>query len=424
MSNELHSEVAVGAAGAMPSPQPEPAPPPATAAGAQRHARREILGLAVLFLGALAVCVIAYLAFAVPGPWLPSAKPLSWGARDLQLARGAGRLIRDELFVTTPDATGMTIVSVAADLRSSDYAAIAWIAIDVPENVQASLLWQTDYAPNKINAVPLRIESGRLLPVLLVKESQWVGRVRGIALAVRGSLPQPMIIRGVQAKPMGAAEVLSDRAHEWLAFEQWTGTSINTVTGGSDFQELPLPLLLAAAIALATLALALVRRFRPAWLSAGAGIALTAFFVGGWLLLDMRWTWNLARQMQLTSGIYGGKSWEEKRVNNDDGPLFSFTQKALKVLPEKPVRIIVVADEHYFRGRAAYHLYPHNVYFDPRINLMPSADQLRPGDWLLVYQRKGVQYDAAQQRLRWDTTHSVAAELKLLGPGAALFEIR
>jgi hypothetical protein len=83
-----------------------------------------------------------------------------------------------------------------------------------------------------------------------------------------------------------------------------------------------------------------------------------------------------------------------------------------------------VADDHYFRGRAAYHLYPHNVFFDPRNNLMPAADQLQPGDWLLAYQRRGVQYDAAQQRLRWDPAQSVAAKVMLVGPGTALFEIR
>jgi hypothetical protein len=43
---------------------------------------------------------------------------------------------------------------------------------------------------------------------------------------------------------------------------------------------------------------------------------------------------------------------------------------------------------------------------------------------LLVYQRKGVQYDAAQGKLRWDNRAPVSAELKLAGRGAALFLIR
>jgi hypothetical protein len=69
----------------------------------------------------------------------------------------------------------------------------------------------TDYAPNRTNAVPPRIEPGRIMPVLLVKESQWIGRVKGIALAINGILPQPLIVRGLQAKPMGAVDGLGGR---------------------------------------------------------------------------------------------------------------------------------------------------------------------------------------------------------------------
>jgi hypothetical protein len=84
----------------------------------------------------------------------------------------------------------------------------------------------------------------------------------------------------------------------------------------------------------------------------------------------------------------------------------------------------VAADVNYFRGRAAYHLYPHSVYFDARSNELQWTDALRPGDWLLVYQRRGIQYDASRQLLRWETGRTTSAELKLVEPGAALFRIR
>jgi hypothetical protein len=93
-------------------------------------------------------------------------------------------------------------------------------------------------------------------------------------------------------------------------------------------------------------------------------------------------------------------------------------------MPKESARVFVVADSHYFRGRAAYHLSPHRAFFDPRANTIPAPESLRPGDWFLVYQRKGVQFDAAQGKLRWNNLTPVAAELKLSGRGAALFEIR
>jgi hypothetical protein len=386
--------------------------------------RRELIRLALVFAAAFAACLVIYLVLAVPASWFPSAATLAWGARDVEITRGSGRVVDDEVIVTSSDATGMTLVSVATDFRSTDYPAIAWIAIDLPEGADAYLLWQTDYATNRINSVPLRVESGRLLPASMLEEPPWIGRVKGVALAIKGQLPQPVRIRGVIAKPMGAAEVLGDRAAEWFAFEGWTGASINTVTGGADIQGLPLPLLLAASIALTLLVVLVAQRVRPGRLGTSAAAALVVCFVAAWLALDLRWMWNLARQAEVTAERYAGKSWRDKRLANEDGPLFDFAQKALDVLPKSPARIFVVADAHYFRGRAAYHLYPHSVFFDPRSNVMPSSADLRPGDWLLVFRRKGVQYDAKQQRLRWDDNQFASAELKLVGPGAGLFLIR
>ena len=87
-------------------------------------------------------------------------------------------------------------------------------------------------------------------------------------------------------------------------------------------------------------------------------------------------------------------------------------------------RVFVVADADFFRGRAAYHLYPHNVWYEPYHNAVPPADRLRAGDWLVVYQRRGVAYDAAKRSVRWDGDVTVPVELKLLDHGGALFVVR
>src|ERR1700680_125157 len=124
----------------------------------------------------------------------------------------------------------------------------------MPEKGIVRMLWRTDQAPDKVNAIDVPVESGRPLPVLLADDPAWIGRVTGLALAIQGPLAQPLRIRGVIAKPMGALEMLGDRAREWFAFEGWVGTSINTITGGADFQDLPLPVLIALTVALASAA--------------------------------------------------------------------------------------------------------------------------------------------------------------------------
>jgi hypothetical protein len=377
------------------------------------------------FAAALLCCVLGYLAISIPGSWFPSASPRAWNARDLTLARGAGSLVGDDLVIAALDASGNALVTLTSDMRSSEFAAISWTVTDVPEGADAKLFWRSDVRPDKLNSAPVAIDGGHALPAIVAGNPDWIGRVTGLALAIHGTaLTQPIHVRGVSAKPMGARELIGDRAGEWLAFEGWNGASINTLTGGADIQDLPLPMLLAAALLLSGAASFAWRRFRPASGTAPLAAILLGTFVLAWFVLDARWTWNLARQVRLTASTYAGKDVRDKHLAMEDGPLYAFIEKARAVMPPAPARVFVVADLAYFRNRAAYHLYPNNVFAEPASNAMPPAARLRPGDWLLLYQHRGVQFDRTLGKLRWDSNQEVAAELKLVEPGSALFLIR
>jgi hypothetical protein len=133
---------------------------------------------------------------------------------------------------------------------------------------------------------------------------------------------------------------------------------------------------------------------------------------------------NLFQQAHATALRYAGKDLREKHLAGEDREVFAFIDKARTILPPNPARVFVMADADFFRGRAAYHLYPHNVWYEPYKNVVPPADQLKPGDWLVVYQRRGVQYDAARHSLRWDGGVTIPVELKLLEHGGALFVVQ
>ena len=141
-------------------------------------------------------------------------------------------------------------------------------------------------------------------------------------------------------------------------------------------------------------------------------------------VLDARWAWNLGRQVQVTMAQFAGQDVRSRHLAGDDGPLYAFIEKARPLLPASPARMFVIADTPYFRDRAAYHLYPHNVYFDPLTNAIPPASTLHSGDWLVVYQQRGIQYSPSEKRLRWEGGQNVAAELKLVDGLGALFLIR
>ncbi|MFO1322751.1 MAG: hypothetical protein U1F15_01690 [Burkholderiales bacterium] len=374
-----------------------------------------------IFAVTVAACLALYAALTVPGAWFPGAAARSYPARELALAAGNGAVDRDTLVITAVDASGVAIVTAKADFRSADYPVVAWSGSGFPENADVRFIWRTDYAPAKRNSVPVPIAAGRLTPVVMAKNPDWVGRVTDVGLAVRVPPGEPLRVQGVTAKPGGVIAQLADRFREWFSFEPWSGTSINTITGGADVQELPLPTLLVVALAIAAAVwFALARR---AGRTGAFPVVLALLFVVTWIALDAQWTWNLARQVAETRDKYGGKDWRERHLAAEDGPLFAFIEKARAKLPAAPARVFVLAEAPYFRGRGAYHLYPHNVLFDPFSNAVPRPGALHAGDYVVVYQRRGVQFNPEEKKLRFEGGDTLPAELLLAEGGAAMFRI-
>jgi len=379
--------------------------------------------VAGVFFGVLVALVAGYVIFTVPGKYFTSATSVRYDARALGIAAGKGALDGDAL-VVVPDSSGSIIVSVSTDLRSTDYPGVAWQASPLPAGAQARLLWRNDIAPGRLFALEMPIEDGRLQPVVVVHDANWFGKITGLALSVKLPSPAQVRLQGVTAETLSAGAVLTAQVRQWLSLEPWSASSINTVVGSADLPELPLPALLGLAAALTAAITLLLVRWRPAWFAMRLPAALAVTFLAAWFVLDARWQLNLARQVRATLEQYAGKSWREKHIASDDGPLFAFIEKVRATLPPPPARIFIFADSHYLRDRAAYHLYPYNVYFDPSVNTTVPTARLRQGDYVVVYQRRGVQYDPAQQRLRWDGSAPITADLLLADAGAALFRIR
>jgi len=376
-----------------------------------------------LLAASAVVCMLVYLGISVQGGWFTSARAQHWLPSQMIVSRGSGQLRADALQLNAPDAGGTTVVSVTSALRSSQYPVIAWNVTGIPDGVEVALLWHNDYAPSRVFNRRLNVEGGRIQPFSLEGDPNWNGTINGLALGLKGAYAQPVVIRGATAKTMSTREILVDRVREWLTFEPWSGSSINLIIGGADTQDLPMPFIFAAIVGLAALLYAGLARWRPGWLGGTGAIVIGTMFVAGWFVLDARLQWNLMRQARVTAETYAGKSWRDRHLAAEDGMVFAFIEKVRGLLPPPPARVFMVADEHYFRDRAAYHLYPYNVFFSPWANNMPPSSALRTGDYLVVFQRRGVQFDPAQQSLRWEGQAPVRAELLLVEGGAAMFRV-
>jgi hypothetical protein len=399
------------------SSSPAVAPPTISAAW------QGIAALAVS-IASVVIVLLVYLAFAAPGPWLDAPPTLEWKARELAASRGTAQLTPAGLIVTAPDPTHTAVIALNTSFRARDYPAVAWDAEGIPDDADVTLLWYSDINSSRVFRRALSVEAGRVAQITLAQDPGWLGRIGGLALVIQGDFAQPIVLRGAAAKPMSALQVIGDRAREWLEFQPWTGASIDGVVAPADSSELPLPLVLAAVAALACLLYAglVWTKLRALGPVLGAGIA--GILVTAWVMGDARWQWNLLRQAGATLAQYGGKSWEERHLAAEDGQLFAFIEKVRAKLPPPPARVLMAADVPYFRARGAYHLYPYNVYYDPSSSALPAPGVVRPGDYLVFYQRRSVQYDTSLQRLRWDGQPPVSAELLLLDSGSALFKIR
>ena len=391
--------------------------------------RREFVVAVAVVLLALAGVLAAYFAFAVPGYWFSTTASRSWEGPDLTLSEGIGRVDNGVLVITAPDAANTIVVSVVTDFASGDYPGVAWTVRGLPADADVRLLWRSDVGGKRTNIAGIVAEAGQARLRVLNREPAWNGRIKGLALAIRlapGSpLTEPLRVTRVTATPMSAFAILGMRAREWLAFEGFNGTTINTIVGGADIQNLPLPPLAATVVVLAGLVLVALYRYLPRLYGVRPGITLAMLFMAGWLVVDLRWAWNLAQQTQATFARYQGRDVDGRHRAAEDAALYAFVQQARAMMPAAPVRVFVAASDHYFRGRAAYHLYPENVQFEAFRDTLAPAESMRPGDWILVYRRRGIQYNEVLQTLQWDGGTPIKADLKLTGPdGAALFLVR
>ena len=376
------------------------------------------LALGVFIVGAI------YLGANVPGAWFPSARPRTIDAAQMAVSRGHAQPSHGVLRVTPSGAEDAIVVVVATDLRSSDFPGVQWIVGALPRNADVRFIWRTSYQPDRINLATMTVEDGRLRPIVMSGDPAWIGTIVGMGLAVRGDLREPLEIHSVTVKPMGALELVRNRVGEWLAFEGWRATSVETLAGGADVQDLPLPIVLALAGLLVLVAHALKLRFAPARGTIPWPVFAVAVFAVAWLVADVRFAWNAARQSLVTARTYAGTDWREAHLAAEDAALFKLVEDAKAKMPAARARVFVLAEAPYFRARSAYYFYPHNPWFDVYRNSGPEAGTLRPGDYVFAFRRRGVQYNQALGRLRWEGGPDLAAEAVLLGGEGALFLLK
>jgi hypothetical protein len=363
-----------------------------------------------------------YLLYSVPGKWGNSVAPLSWNGSELSLTIGHGYSRQGNLAIEELAKQGEQNVAVASltpkTFHAKDYSAVNWSLTDVPPEVEIMFLWRTSENPDRTFARPLLIMNAREIDSLeMASDENWRGEIMGLALMVKGHLNAPMTVAGFSLEPASAKASLKKMLGRWFAFDGWQGTSINFLDGAAPDQEVPFVLAIAAIVLLALVLYLILSKIKR--LHGNAAMVWCMVFLG-WFALDARWQLNLFRQLDLTQQQFAGKSWKDKHLADWDAPLFDFIQQVKAKLPAAGGRVLYFSDFDDLRGKGTYYLYPQNVMPINR----PLVDGIvKAGDYIVVFEKKDMQYDSSRQALVWNGKQTIPADLLLSSTGNFLLKV-
>ncbi|MFS8086926.1 MAG: hypothetical protein ACMG6H_14935, partial [Acidobacteriota bacterium] len=290
------------------------------------------------------------LALNLPGSWFGGGATQTYPGAAMGIAAGFGQAEGEKLVITGPDSKNAVILAlITPRISTREYGVITVDADGVPDNADVALFWRNDLAPTKMFTRSLTVAGGRLQDAMLAGDSNWLGRVHTVGLIVRGALAQPVTINGLALKPASAATILAERWRDWADRETWTGISLFRIVGGRAGMDLPLPLLTGLAVALACGSYWALRRWRR-WPSSALTIA--AILMSGWLVLDLRWQWNLGSDAIASWNNLAGKDLSSKRLADVDAE-FEIVAIDVRPLLTKDARLFVFAQDPVAAGVVA-----------------------------------------------------------------------
>lgn len=396
---------------------------PADAAAPATQTQAWIAGVGLLIAG-IAVAVLLVAITHSAGNWRGGSPAISVDGSSFALVRGRGHRDGREFVLEATDGEGLAVLSARVapfDADSHPRVDFNLHSTDVlPVNLV--FLWRTQERPNRNSSKPLSWIGTRIAPLDLGPDDGWIGSITGVALAARGVLPRPLVLESFAVPSVSVATVIDDIFKQWAAFIPIVAAS---VTLPFDDERSQYATLLATVAGGAFLAAALywllTRRALPR-----DPLVFWAIVVAGWLILDTRFQINLWRQLTRTAATFAGKTGEEKRLASDDHELYTLMRDVGTALPAPPVRVHFIADDHALRTRGSYFLYPQNVYHsNAKRAPAPAPEELRGGDYVLLFLTSELGYDRVTQTLVWrDGRRKPAEEVLLRPPGLLLVRVR
>jgi hypothetical protein len=381
------------------------------------------LAVAATLLGIAFCAVLLYAVVTMnTGGWVDGPAPIVISGPDWIPIQGSGRRDGNGFVLESLGIDGVAILSAKlAPFQAKDFPRVEWTLDSAAPPARIFFVWQTREHPKRNYSMPLQWLVNGVAPLEMRAAEGWSGTVIGVALVVRSDLGAPLRVGSVRLTSPSAAAVAGEIFREWGARISLHGFSTAFPFDSERGHDMPLLAAVAIAEGIAMTAYLLLARQRG-WRRDRR--VLWAVFLGGWVLLDLRWQANLWRETVDQGLRFAGKTSEEKHRAAEDSALFALVEKMKAALPAPPVRVVLFCDNTGICSRAAFFLYPHNVYrASDWILKPPDPARLRTGDYLLLVYSRTVGYDPGRGVVVWPDGRTRPADEIALQPGAILLRI-
>jgi hypothetical protein len=373
-----------------------------------------------LWISSAVLLFTIYLLANLPGDWFGGGTLRAFPGSAMVMAAGQAQLQGEKLVVVRADSKNTAIVALGTPRISTiDYGRVSFDVDGMPDDAEVTMFWRNDLAPNRMFTRTMTVAGGRVQDATVAGDSNWLGRINTVGLIIHSALPNPVTINRVALSPATASTLLRERWDDWTEREAWTGVSLSRVIGGRPGMNLPLTLLAAAACVLGCLLYLGLRRWKRWEFSA---LTLAAIVATGWVVVDLRWQWNLLANAAQSVTKFAGADLSTKRLASVDSDLEKLAIELRPLIPAGS-RVFVVAADPVTAGRFAYLLLPARVHYDIAANALPVPERLKTGDLLLIHRKPGIRYSPEKKEFLWEDRYRVNVDIVLLRPGTVLARV-
>ena len=375
------------------------------------------------------------------GDWFHGRPSIDVRGDTFQLVRGSGHAAQSS-FIIDPASDGITAISTGVrPFPAEKYPRVELVVRSAQLPPEVSFAWRTREQGNRSFSLPLQQLTEGFAPLHLAASDDWRGTIIGIGLIVRGKVVAPIEIAYVRLPSASALATAREALAEWTAFVPLKGYSIVFPFDAERGTYMPMAKAVAIATGVAIVAYVLIARRRGR--APSMRVSYGRIFAGGWLLLDARWQVNVLHQVGITAQRFAGKTSEEKLLAGEGSELVMLVDEIRRLLPPAPARVLFLCDNDVIGLRAAYLLYPYNVFHDvktgpAKVNVFreakgglskahgtaPDHEILRSGDYVVLFFYGDLGYDFDKQLLVWPDGHTRAAESMLSKPNMLLVRVR